>query len=79
MTVALNGIHVVAILDVDIDPQLVPKKVRLAFKPIIQEWRALPEETRQRVRMMVERRARMSFDAPDPYPTEDLSDVEDEF
>ena len=75
----LNGLHVVALLDVDIDPQLVPKKVREAFAPIIQQWRALPAETREKVRMMVERRARMSFGKPDPYPEEDLTDVEDEF
>jgi len=76
---ALNAIHLLALLDTDIDAACVPKQVKQAFRPIILAWRALPEEKRRRIAMRMERCARMSFSKPDPYLDEDLSDVEGEF
>lgn len=76
---ALNAIHILAVLNADIDATCVPKLVKDAFRPIVLAWRALPDEKRQRVSMRMERCARMSFGKPDPYLGEDLSDLDGDF
>lgn len=65
---ALNGIHLCAVLDAPLQTDDVPREIVTDWNKLLQKWKGLNEDDRTLAAQMVERVARIRIGKSDPYP-----------
>jgi len=65
---ALNGIHLIALLEAPLLEEDVPAGLLTDWQGVVREWAEMDAEARDLESKQIERRARMRFGRPDPHP-----------
>ena len=65
---ALNGIHLCAVLDAPLQADDIPQEIVADWGKLVMKWKEFSEDDRTLAAQTVERVARIRIGKPDPYP-----------